>query len=214
MLKRMRDNIPEEHYKPLYYAFFESQMTYCITVFGTTSKTCSVKLFKIQKHCIRILFGDLEKYLDKFRTSARTRPFETQRLGAEFFYKEHTKPLFNKLGILAFQNLFNYQICLKTLKTLKSRTPQSLFQLYVISTRNNQLYLMARADDTLYIKSRVNYIWNNCIKLIARSETLTTIKISKFKNELKKHFLKFKMLSIVLNGTRSKFYSQVVNENR
>ena len=35
---------------------------------------------------------------------------------------------------------------------------------------------MARADDTPYIKSRVN-IWNNCIKFIARSETLTTIKI-------------------------------------
>ena len=42
-------------------------MTYCITVFGTVSKTCSEKLFKIQKHCIRILFGDLEKYLDKFK---------------------------------------------------------------------------------------------------------------------------------------------------
>ena len=71
----MRDNIPEEHYKPLYYALFESHMTYCITVFGTVSKTCSEKLFKIQKHCIRILFGDLEKYLGKFKTSARTRPF-------------------------------------------------------------------------------------------------------------------------------------------
>ena len=60
---------------------------------------------------------------------------------------------------------------------------------------------MARADDTPYIKSRVN-IWNNCIKLIARSETLTTIKISKFKKTSKKHFLKFKKLSIVLNGTQ------------
>ena len=145
-VKRIRDNIPEEHYKPLYYAFFESHMTYCITVFGTDSKTCSEKLFKIQKHCIIILFGDLEKYLDKFKTSARTRPFETQRLGAEFFCKEHTKPLFNKLGILDFLNLFNYQICLETLKTLKSKTPQSLFQLYIVSTRNNQIYLRARAD--------------------------------------------------------------------
>ena len=53
-------------------------MTYCITVFGTVSKTCTEKLFKIQKHCIRILFGDIEKYLDKFRTSAHTRPFEAQ----------------------------------------------------------------------------------------------------------------------------------------
>ena len=138
-------------------------MTYCITVVGTVSKTCSDKLFKIQKHCIRILFGDLEKYLDKFKTSAHTRPFETQRLGAEFFCKEHTKPLLNKLGILAFQNLFNYQICLETLKTLKSRSSQSLFQLYIVSRRNDQLYLSrarararARADDTPYIKSRVN----------------------------------------------------------
>ena len=35
MLKRMHDNIPEEHYKPLYYALFESHMIYCITVFRT-----------------------------------------------------------------------------------------------------------------------------------------------------------------------------------
>ena len=40
-----------------------------------------------------------------------------------------------------------------------------------------------------HLKSRVN-IWYNCIKLIARSETLTTIKISKFKNDLKKTLLK------------------------
>ena len=83
----MRDNIPEEHYKPLYYALFESHMTYCIAVFGKVSKTCSEKLFKIQKHRIRILFGDLDKYLDKFETSARTRPFETQRLGLNSFAK-------------------------------------------------------------------------------------------------------------------------------
>ena len=57
------------------------------------------------------------------------------------------------------------------------------------------------ADDTPYIKSRVN-IWNNCIKLIARSESLTTIKISKLKKTSKKLFLKFEMLSIVLNGSQ------------
>ena len=44
MLYRMRDNIPREHYKPLYYALFESHVTYCITVLGTVSKTCSEKL--------------------------------------------------------------------------------------------------------------------------------------------------------------------------
>ena len=44
-----------------------------LSVFGTVSKTYTEKLFKIQKHCIRILFGDIEKYLNKFRTSVRTR---------------------------------------------------------------------------------------------------------------------------------------------
>ena len=57
----------------------------------------------------------------------------------------------------------------------------------MVSTRNNQLYLRARADDTPYIKSRVN-TWDNCINLIARSET--TIKISKVKKDLKKTLLK------------------------
>ena len=60
----------------------------------------------------------------------------------------------------------------------------------MVSTINNQLLtinnqLRARVDDTPYIKSRVN-IWNNCIKLNARFETLTTIEISKFKKDPKK----------------------------
>ena len=74
----MRHNIHKEYYKSLYFALFESHMTYYITVFGHANKKCVQKLFKVQKHCIRILFGDLD---------------------------EHTKPLFHKLGILAFKNL-------------------------------------------------------------------------------------------------------------
>ena len=50
------------------------------------------KLFTIQKHCMRILFGDKEAYLDKFKTSCRTRPIETQILGTAYHMKEHTKP--------------------------------------------------------------------------------------------------------------------------
>ena len=46
MLRHIRDNIPEEHYKPSYYALFESHLTYCITVFITVSKTYSYALHK------------------------------------------------------------------------------------------------------------------------------------------------------------------------
>ena len=89
----MRHDIPEEHYKCLYFALFESHMTYCITIFGHVSKNYVQKLFTVQKHCIRILFGDLDAYLNKFKTCARCRPIESQLLGAEFLTKEHTKQL-------------------------------------------------------------------------------------------------------------------------
>ena len=110
ILKRICNNIPQTHYKSLYYALFESHLSYCITVFGNVCKTHSEKLFTIQKHCMRILFGDKEAYLDKFKTSCRTSPIETQILGTAYYMKEHTKPLFHKHKILAFKNLYNYQI--------------------------------------------------------------------------------------------------------
>ena len=120
ILKRICNNIPETHYKSLYYAIFESHLSYCITEFGNVCKTHSEKLFTIQKHCMRILFGDKEAYLDKFKTSCHTRPIETQILGASYYMK-HTKPLFHKHKILAFKNLYNYQICLENLKILKTK---------------------------------------------------------------------------------------------
>ena len=189
ILKHMRNNIPKEHYKSLYFALFESHMTYCITIFGHVSKNYVQKLFTVQKHCIRILFGDLDAYLNKFKTCARCRPIESQLLGAEFFTKEHTKPLFHKLGILAFKNLYNYHICLETLKILQSKIPYCLHKLYTISNRNNKTLLKLTLNSDLYITQRIN-MWNNCVKLIAKSETLFEIKVSKFKKDLKQILLK------------------------
>ena len=95
MLSRIRHWIPAEHYLKLYHALFESHLIYGITVWGGVSKTKMDKIFTIQKHCVRILFGDYVAYKDKFCTCARTRTRENQKLGAEFFSREHTKPLFN-----------------------------------------------------------------------------------------------------------------------
>ena len=202
MLNHMYDYIPKEHNKPFTMLFLRATCLTALLFLGQLARH-AVKSFKIQKHCIR-LFGDIEKYLDKFKLIHVHDHLKHIYWELNSFAQksEHTKPLFNKLGILAFQNLFNYHTFLETLKTLKSRTPQSLFQLYVVSTRQNKLYSRARADATPYIKSRVN-IWNNCIKLIARSETLSTIiKYRNLKKTSKKLFLKCKMLSIVLNGTQ------------
>ena len=184
ILKHIRHNIPKDHYKALYFTLFESHLAYCITTFGHLSRTHTQKLFRTQKHCVRILFGDLEAYLDKHKTCARCRPLENQILGEDFYVKEHTKPLFHKLGILAFKNLYNYHLCLETLKTVKSKIPYCLYSLYSISNRNNQTILKLTPNCGSYISQRIS-VWNSCIKKIAKSDTLFEIKISKFKKDLK-----------------------------
>ena len=66
-----------------------------ITVWGGILISKLRAVFTAQKHCIRIMFGDNEAYLAKHRTAARTRHIGNQKLGPQFFEKEHTKPLFN-----------------------------------------------------------------------------------------------------------------------
>ena len=75
-------------------------------------------------------FGDRIAYNDKCKTSARCRPMGSQILGASFYKKEHSKPLFNKHGLLTVQNLYKFQTITTTYKTLQSHVPitfQSLF---------------------------------------------------------------------------------------
>ena len=68
-------------------------------------------IFPIQKHCVRVLFGDRESYLDKFKTCARVRQVDKGKLGAEFHSREHTKPLFKEHILLTVKNLFHYFLC-------------------------------------------------------------------------------------------------------
>ena len=96
ILNLIKDSIPEDLYKSLYFTLFESHLSYGITVWEGVSNNKLEPLFKFQKKCMRILFGDKEAYLNKFKTCARSRPFDNQILGQEFYSREHTKPLFNQ----------------------------------------------------------------------------------------------------------------------
>jgi hypothetical protein len=56
-----------------------------MSVWGVALKNKSdEKLFIVKKHCIRILFGDLEAYFYKLSTCARARPYRFQKLGSNF----------------------------------------------------------------------------------------------------------------------------------
>ena len=51
------------------------------------------KLFKTQKKMLRVLFGNREKYLDKFKTCVRARPYLEQKLSSDFYKKKNLASL-------------------------------------------------------------------------------------------------------------------------
>ena len=195
ILNRIMKNIPKDNYKSLYFSLFESHMNYCLTVYGAANKQHIEKLFRIQKHCLRILFGNREEYLDKFKTCARARekgkykPYRPQSLGPEFYSKENTKPIFNGQKILAIHNIYNYQACLEVLKILKFRRPRLLYDTYTLSQRNNStlLILPVGSNQFVYISSK---LWNIAVKCISKDTRLEDIKLGAFKAQLKNLLLK------------------------
>ena len=152
-LCRIRHWIPKDKYLTVYHALFESHLSYGITVWGGVSKTWMDQVFKIQKHCIRVLFGDLDMYLDKSRTCARVRPYSgrgSQKLGNEYYCKEHTKKLFNLHNVLAVGNLHLYNCCIEIFKIMKFRNPINLFESLHISQRNNSMLLITPSPSSQF----------------------------------------------------------------
>ena len=93
-----------------------------------------------QKRCIRIIFGAREKFLDKYCTAARTRVFGSQSLGASFYSKEHTKPLFTDNSILTPHNLYTYLLsCTEFMKIVKLQTLSSIDSKITLSIRNKSI---------------------------------------------------------------------------
>ena len=169
-LCRIRHSVPVELYKKIYAALFESHLTYGISVWGVALKNkANDKLFITQKHCIRILFGDYEAYLNKLSTCARTRPYGHQKLGINFHQKEHTKPLLNNLQLLSVQNLFKYYCVSEIFKIMKFRCPYPLYDSINISIRDTSLTIILpeKKNTFLYVGAQT---WNSIHKRIVKSD--------------------------------------------
>ena len=113
----------------LYYTLFKSYITYGITVWGSIPNRKFNKVFNAQKKILRVLFSNREKFLDKFRTCIRARPYPEQNLPTEFYVKENSKPLFNKNKILNLKNFYLYHCANETFKILKFRSPFVVYNL-------------------------------------------------------------------------------------
>lgn len=163
-LNRIRSFVTPDLYKSLYHTLFESYLSYGITVWGCASATKIQQLFIVQKHCIRVIFGDRVAFNEKLMTSARCREKECQRLGAAFYQREHSKPLFNGNKILTVQNLYSYHTLLAVFKLLKTRTPISLSSLLTTSTRKETLLLVPIYSETFTYHG--SSLWNSFRKTI------------------------------------------------
>ena len=183
-IKRIKPSVPQSLHKDLYHTLFESHLTYCISVWGGLSVARMDCLFKIQKKILRILYGDTKAYIEKFKTCVRVRPFGNQKLGEEFYMKEHTKPLFEKHKILTVHNIYSYHTFMEILKILKFKMPISILEHYQHSRRNCYTYpqLVPPAPSTNFIY-RSSTIWNLLRKKLGLTDL--SVKASLVKNKLK-----------------------------
>ena len=184
LLSRIKNNIPTSLHKSIYHTLFESHLTYGITVWGGVSQNKLLPIFKTQKKCFRILFGDTTAYLDKFKTCARARPHNSQLLGTEFYIKEHSKPIFSKHEILTLHHLYNYQTIIGTFNILKTHTPISLYSCFKQSKRKALLLTIPNHSHNFIYNAST--LWNklNTIDKF-RQMNNTSVNIGRFKSQVK-----------------------------
>ena len=139
-------------------------------MWGSAAKKHIDRIFKTQKHCIRVLFGDRQAYLEKLATCVRTRAYSEQKLGTEFYIRESSKPLFSKLGVLTVHNIYNNRVVLDTFKVMKTRTPPSLYMSFTLSQRKPTLLLVPPASES-YIY-RASCLWNLFRKQLSSADIL------------------------------------------
>ena len=111
--------------------------------------------------------------------------FAFQKLGSEFYEKEHTKPIFIKHGILAVQNLYNYHCFNEVHKILKEKAPYPLYNEYKISRRNylTHIQILPPAPAVHFIY-RSSIIWNIVRGKIVLNDILG-VSYSQIKTKLK-----------------------------
>ena len=195
-LNRMKSFIPESLHNSLYRTLIESHLSYGISVWGGVGNSKLEKLFVLQKRCIRMLFGNREKFLEKFNTCARVRPVKIDKdgrvskeseqfLGVEFYRKEHTKPLFKKEGLLTVHNLYVYHCIMELFKIMESNTPYSIFSCLTTSKRKPTLLLTP--DPSKYFYYKATKLWNTLKKEIVGDAETFCIPTGAVKSNVKKY---------------------------
>ena len=208
-IKRISKCVPQSEYLKLYNALFMSHLSYCISCWGGMPVNRLSKIFAIQKRCVRLLFGKILNYDQKefYETCARVRTYQ-EHMAAKNFCLEHTKPLFNKHGIMNLENLYKYHTFMEAFKVLKYGTPSPIKELLKFCPMNDNLRLMVplvRLDvsqqNFAFKSSKIwndfaSNIFNNCEAshngIIIPGSAINSDLVAStgfVKNNLKKHLL-------------------------
>ena len=139
-----------------------------------------VKVFALQKRCIRLLFGInfTFDHSEFYETCARVRPFQSLDKTEENFELENTKPIFNENRILTVHNLYTLSILTETFKIKKLHTPSFLNELLPLSTSSRRNLLLKVQINTNLSVTQHNFIykaaqvWNKIIPKILNSPEL------------------------------------------
>ena len=190
VIKRISPCIPTQNYKNIYHTLFESHLSYCISVWGNAQKKLIQKILVLQKRVVRYLFGDYDKFLDRLSTAARTRPYGKQKLGTEFYLKEHTKPLFSKYKLLTVYNIYTYMATNELSKIIANKTPSVLYTKIKFSSRNNSNLIILPRKCTHQNRSIFTAcsLWNSLIKKLNIPDPNNLV-INVFKFKLKAYLL-------------------------
>ena len=183
-LYRLVSFLPSSLHKEIYHTLFESHLAYGISVWGGVANSTIEPLFRTQKKCIRIVFGDTEAFLEKFRTCARTREFGNQILGQEFFEREHTKPIFTRHKLLTVHSLYRYHCIFECFKILKFEQPKSMYGIFHRSQRKEELLITP--SPTIQFTYMSAKLWNTYRQSAGITCALKQ-PIGTFKNKLKKY---------------------------
>ena len=190
-LNVIRKNVPKSLHKQLYHTLFESHLSYGISVWGGVSYRKLEPIFITQKKCVRIIFGDNEAYANKFKTAVRARPLGFQKLGAEFYEQEHSKPLFNENSLLTVHHLYKYHCLLEMFKIVKLKKPSSLLNLFKFN-RSERLknYFKSSLQKSTSFVYQSSFMWNACYRITEDDNLDFNSSILTAKNKFKAALLK------------------------
>ena len=179
--------------------------TYGITVWGSISDVKQRKLFLAQKKISRVLFGDREKFKNKFKTCVRSRPNEEQKIFSELYVKERSKPLFINNKILNLKNLYSYHCTNEIFKILKFRSPIAINDRYNFSNRGHKhLFTITPAPSECFIyKSSV--LWNKMQSILSIKDA--SFSVSNLKKSLTVYLLNLQSLGDRTRWIDDNFFS-------